>query len=290
MDIAEDKQALVYKSNALIEASYRLSVAEQRIVLACIAQVRHDQPITDEVLYSITATEFANLSCTSSKQAYRELEQAAMRLSRREVWLIERPNGNGAHEETLVTHWVQSVRYVRKTGCIRLRFSKDMLPYLSQLTEQFTRYALGDVARMTSAHAIRLYELLVQWREKGSREVELDWFRKALQIEDRYAAIKDLKKRVLEPAIEQINSCSPLRVRWSQRKTGRRVTHLIFEFQCTEDSTAKPKRLAQGRSTHGELIGGVPREVIERHARIGETYAQAASRLRQARDKGTLNW
>lgn len=290
METTEEQQAQVYKSNALVEASYRLSVAEQRIVLACIAQVRHDQPITDEVLYSITATEFANLSGTSSKQAYRELEQAAMRLSRREVWLVERPNGNGAHEETLVTRWVQSVRYVRKSGCVRLRFSRDMLPYLSQLTEQFTRYALGDVARLTSAHAIRLYELLVQWREKGSREVELDWFRKALQIEDHYPAIKDLKKRVLEPAVEQINSCSPMRVRWSQRKTGRRVTHLIFDFEPKAEATTKPKRLAQRLSTNGELIGGVPREVIERHARAGETYAQAASRLRQARDKGTLSW
>ncbi|MEA3643315.1 MAG: replication initiation protein [Lamprobacter sp.] len=290
MDIAEEQQAQVYKSNALVEASYRLSVAEQRIVLACNAQVRHDQQITDELLYSITATEFANLSGTSSKQAYRELEQAAMRLSRREVWLVERPNGNGAHEETLVTRWVQSVRYVRKSGCIRLRFSRDMLPYLSQLTEQFTRYALGDVARMTSAHAIRLYELLAQWREKGSREVEIDWFRKALQIEDRYPAIKDLKKRVLEPAIEQINTYSPLRVRWSQRKTGRRVTHLIFDFQFHEDAAPKPKRLAQRRYDSGELIGGVPREANERHARIGESYAQAASRLRQARDNGTLSW
>jgi len=27
----------IYKSNALVEASYRLSVYEQRIVLACIA-------------------------------------------------------------------------------------------------------------------------------------------------------------------------------------------------------------------------------------------------------------
>ncbi|MFM9272208.1 replication initiation protein, partial [Halomonas elongata] len=34
----------VYKSNALIEASYRLTPAEQRIMLACIAQVRRDQP------------------------------------------------------------------------------------------------------------------------------------------------------------------------------------------------------------------------------------------------------
>ncbi|MCO8171002.1 replication initiation protein [Pseudomonas sp. 21LCFQ02] len=35
----------ICKSNALIEASYTLSVAEQRIILACIAQLDHGSPV-----------------------------------------------------------------------------------------------------------------------------------------------------------------------------------------------------------------------------------------------------
>ncbi|WP_139245660.1 replication initiation protein, partial [Halomonas sp. QHL1] len=69
-------QPQIYKSNALVEAQYRLSVAEQRIMLACISQVRRDQPITDDVLYSVSAAEIAAISDTSTKQAYRELEKA----------------------------------------------------------------------------------------------------------------------------------------------------------------------------------------------------------------------
>ena len=286
----QEQQQQVYKSNALIEASYRLSVVEQRILLACIAQVRHDQQITDEVLYSVSAIEFSTLSGTSTKQAYRELEQAALRLSRREVWLVEGPNGHGAHEETLVTRWVQSVRYVKQSGCVRLRFARDMLPYLSQLTEQFTRYALGDVAKMTSAHAIRLYELLVQWRDSGSREMSIEWFREILQIEHSYPAIKDLKRRVLEPAVSQINEHSPLSVRWTQRKTGRRVTHLRFEFNFKADAPGKLKQIEKRRQPAVDRIGGVPRRVIEQYARVGESYEQAASRLRQERDQGTIRW
>lgn len=47
--------AMVYKSNSLVEASYRLSVAEQRILLACISQVRRGETITDEIMYSVSA-------------------------------------------------------------------------------------------------------------------------------------------------------------------------------------------------------------------------------------------
>ncbi len=228
----------VCKSNALVEASYRLSVAEQRIILACISQIRRDQQITDEVLYSVSATEIAGLTGTRSKTTYEELAKAAQRLKRREVRLFEEPNGRGRKPRVMLTGWVQTIVYIEEEGRVELRFTKDMLPYLSEFTEQFTRYALADVARMTSAYAIRLYELLIQWRGTGERVIELDWLRDALQLEGRYSNIRDLKRWVLKPAVAQVNELSPLWVQWEHRKTGRRVTHIVFRFG--EKPNSKP--------------------------------------------------
>ncbi|RNE88345.1 replication initiation protein [Marichromatium sp. AB32] len=280
--MAKPQSPAVYKSNALIEASYRLTPAEQRIILACIAQVRRDAPITDDKMYSVSAAQIAALTGTASNATYEELEKAALRLKRREVWIKEHPNGRGPRK-TLITGWVQSVAYVESEGRIELRFTKDMLPYLSQLTEQFTRYALSDVAKMTSAHAIRLYELLCQWRDSGERVVALDWLRQALQLEERYGNIRDLKRRVVEPAVEQINEHSPLWVKWDQRKTGRRVTHLVFTFGEKDRQPAKKprkprKRKAEQAATAGSIYG-IPRAVIERKAKPGESYEDAALRL-----------
>lgn len=196
--------ALVYKSNALIEASYRLSVYEQRIILGCIAQVRRDEPLTDQRLYTVSAQQIADMTGTQLGTAYQNLKAASERLFRREVTLHEAPNGQGSAKVRL-TRWVQEVVYQKDLGTIALRFSQPMVPYLSQLTEQFTRYALTDIARMDSAHAIRLYELLCQWRDAGQREVSIEWLRNAFQLGDKYPAIKDFKKRVIQPSIEQIN-------------------------------------------------------------------------------------
>lgn len=285
----------VIKSNALIEASYRLTPAEQRIMLACIAQVRRDQPITDEVLYSVSAADIAKMTRSHSKTTYDELAKAALRLKRREVWLTERANGDGSHEETLVTGWVQSIRYRKHEGRVELRFTKDMLPYLTQLTEQFTRYALEDVAKMTSSHAIRLYELLAQWRGAGKREVEVDWLREAFQLGDKYPAIKDLKRWVIVPAVEQINEHSPLQVKWEQRKTGRRVTHLTFTFNekaletprkpCKEKNQATAARKARNGSG---AIYGIPMAIIEKKALPGESYDDTALRLLDEAKQGKV--
>ncbi|WP_280570809.1 replication initiation protein [Chromohalobacter sp. 296-RDG] len=287
---------LVYKSNALIEASYRLSVYEQRIILGCIAQVRRDEPLTDQRLYTVSAQQIAQDADVSVDRAYQHLKAASERLFRREVTLHEAPNGQGAAQVRL-TRWVQEVVYQKDQGTIALRFSQPMVPYLSQLTEQFTRYALTDVARMDSAHAIRLYELLCQWRETGQREVSVEWLREAFQLEGKYPAIKDFKRWVVVPAVEQVNEHSPLWVKWDQRKTGRRVSHFVFTFgekplegsQKLRKGSNRAKAGAAPQNRSGALYG-IPRSTIEHQARAGESYEDAALRIleQSRREKSRL--
>ncbi|WP_323169886.1 replication initiation protein [Pseudomonas bubulae] len=265
----------VVKSNHIIEASYRLSVAEQRVILSAISQVRRDQPVTDAVLYSVTAAEIAHLCGTDPKTAYRDLQSAAERLQTRRVTLHLEPDGITIRSKRKrVTVWVQTVDYIDHEGRIEMRFGKDILPYLTGLQREFTRYALSDVAKMTSAYGIRLYELLAQWPD-GHREVSLADLRTWLQLQDRYPSIKDLKRRVLDPAVAQINEHSPLMLTCSQRKTGRKVTHLIFDYVLKKRLNVPTKTTAKRK------IGTLTDADIAQKARPGETWEAARTRLKQ---------
>ncbi len=221
---------LVTKSNALIEASYRLTIYEQRILLACISQVKRDEVITDQVMYSVSVQDIARLANITTGAAYQKLDEAAVRLKRREVRIAEEPNGKGRKPKVMVTGWVQTVVYIPEEGRVELRFNHDVIPYINLLSSEFTRYALGDVAAMTSAHGIRLYELLMQWEGRGRREVSLTWLRKTLYLGDQYPVYADFRRWVIEPAVKQINEHSSLKARWEPIKTGRKITHLRFTF------------------------------------------------------------
>jgi len=270
----------VYKSNALTEASYRLTPSEQGIILSCISQIRKDKEATDQTMYSISVSNYVALTGADPVSAYRDIKAAAIRLRNREVRLYCLPNKGGRvqnKERVLITGWVQSITYSDEGGEVMLRFNHDMLPYLTNLSKNFTKYAFKHVAKMSSSFGIRLYELLIQWNNQGKneKEISVEWLKKTFQIENKYKAIKDFKKYVLEPAIADIKKHSDLRVEWTQKKSGRKVTHLKFMFGLKNKKIKfkKPETKFQG----------VKKSVVEKNAKPGESYAQAAERIKKNR-------
>jgi len=217
---------VVYKSNAVIEAGYQLSLNEQRVVLAAIGLVdpRKELLVTDK--FVLSAKDFCTLFDVSEKNAYKALIDVAERLFSRYVVLLK-PDSDW---DKLKTHWISSIHYNKSKGQIAISFAPNIIPYLCQLKGSFTRYELKHIGNMTSTYGIRLYELLMQWKNKGSREVEIEWLKRQFELDKNYDRMYDLKKYVIEPAVKDINTHSNFSVQWEQRKTGRKVTHLIFTF------------------------------------------------------------
>lgn len=95
--------------------------------------------------------------------------------------------------------------------------------------------------QLTSKYAIRLYELLIAWRSVGKTPIlEISDFRQKLGVQDtEYKTMSDFKKRVLEPAIEQINKETDITVKYDQHKTGRVVSGFEFKFKIKGEAASK---------------------------------------------------
>ena len=74
---------MIYKKNSLVEASYTLSLAEQRLLLAAIARIRRDKPMKEGETYWVSSEDMARLG--SSASAWRDLKAASKRLYSRSI-------------------------------------------------------------------------------------------------------------------------------------------------------------------------------------------------------------
>ncbi|MDU4033819.1 replication initiation protein RepM [Acinetobacter sp.] len=274
-----DKNQVV-KSNQVIEASYQLSAVEQRIVLAAISRIPKNQPITDDELYPVSVNELQLLG-VHEKTAYRDLKEGINRLYERSINL-------SVDDKSIKMRWVQEVQFLDSQSVIGIRFSKPILPFISNLSREFTKYALSDIAGINSGYGIRIYELLVQYRQIGKREISVDNLRTMLELGKKYPLFADFKKRVIDTAVDQINEYSPLRVTYEQKKTGRKVTHITFSFKektksIDQESKDIPKEFYKLTDAQINMFGNQLSRLHELSylAREGESYEILASKIKE---------
>lgn len=275
------KQLTVKKDNALINAAYTLSLAEQRLILLSSAQADGDADMLKDI--TIHAEQYAEAFKVSRQAAYMALKDASDTLFERRFsyeWLT--PKGNVG---TAKRRWVGGVDYVENEGRIILQYHKDVIPLLCELKSKFTLYALEQVADLTSVHAVRLYELLIAWRSVGKTPVfELAAFRRKLGIEpDEYPRMHNFKARVLDPALKQINAHTDIQATYEQHKKGRSIAGFSFTFTAKADRDPHTVDLLTGR-TDAEADRKPSRQKIskskaEAMARPGESYEALYRRL-----------
>lgn len=265
----------VVKSNQVIEASYQLSAVEQRIVLAAISRIPKNQPITDDELYPVSVDELKQLG-VHEKTTYRDLKEGINRLYERSINL-------SIDDKSIKMRWVQEIQFLDSQSVIGIRFSKPILPFISNLSREFTKYALSDIAGINSGYGIRIYELLVQYRQIGKREISVESLRTMLELGKKYPLFADFKKRVIDTAIDQINEYSPLKVTYEQKKTGRKVTHIIFSFKEKSKSiTHTSKDFYQLSDAQINLFGNQLSRLHELShlASEGESYEILAAKIK----------
>ena len=248
------KQELVVKSNRLIEASYRLGLNEQRIILYAICRCREEQKgLFPDLPVTITADAFVKQFPSVEKgSVYGQLKDAMNSLYNRSVTIhdIDPATKKARVRET---RWISEKAYIDGAGHIQIVFTPEVIKYITRLEVEFTSYQLEKVGNMTSAHAVRIYELLGQHREIGHRTLNLAWLREALQLgPGEYKLTANFINRIIEPSVDQINKHSDITVSYKPKKTGRAITDFVFKVRDKERK-AKATSTANDQATREKL-------------------------------------
>ena len=236
------KNGLVVKDNALMNASYNLEVTEQRLILLAIINAREThQGITSDSKLEIHANDYASQFHVTKEAAYKALKTAVNNLFERQFsFKEETKKGIGV----VRSRWVSRIKYIDDSAILEITFAPDVVPLITRLEKHFTSYQIQQVTLLTGKYAIRLYELLIAWREVGKvPQIELSEFRAKLGVEDdEYKAMNHFKSRVLEPSIKQINQHTDITVSYEQHKRGRTITGFSFRFKQKSQPKIEVKR------------------------------------------------
>lgn len=239
------KNSLIVKDNALINASYNLELTEQRLIMLAIINARESgHGVSADSKLEIHASDYAKLFNVSADASYKALREAVNNLFNRQFSYSAEYKRTGK-VGIVRSRWVSRIFYVDDLALLEITFAPDVVPLITRLEEQFTKYEAKQIAHLTSKYATRLYELLIAWREVGKvPQLELSEFRNRLGLLDNeYTAMSDFKKRVLEPSIQQINEHTDITVTYEQHKKGRLISGFSFRIK----QKPKPKKIESKR-------------------------------------------
>lgn len=222
----EKKNAIVVKSNQMIEASYKLSLQEQRIILYMVSMIKPEdedfKPVRISLKKFASMIDVQNTNHTYMQQITRSLLER--------VLTIRKPRS------VLQIGWLSSAEYFFGQGYAEFCFDPKLKPYLLQLKERFTKYHLNYIIRLKHSYSIRFYELLKQYEPIGWRLFCLDDLKAILGITpDEYRLYSNFKLKVLNPVQKEFNTKYNKQeldfiFEYEEQKEGRKVTGLRFKI------------------------------------------------------------
>ena len=241
------KTELIVKDNALINASYNLDLVEQRLILLAIIEARESgKGINANDPLIVHAESYINQFNVHRNGAYKALKDACDDLFARQFsYQSLSEKGNIQNHKA---RWVSEVIYVENEAIVKLVFSSAIIPLITRLEEQFTSYELKQISGLSSAYAVRLYELLIAWRSTGKTPIiDLEEFRQKMGVLDgEYTRSDNFKKWVIEKPIAQINEHTDITVKVEQHKKGRTISGFSFKFKQKQqpkiEKPVDPKR------------------------------------------------
>ena len=221
----------ITKSNAIVNASYRFSLNELRILLYGLS---HIDPRADEfpMFHRVRVKDLADFYDIGEKDRgsfYDDIKEALIT----KFWNREFSYYDEARGEVVKRTFLIEVAHGRKDGTLAYEYNPKIKKELQKLSKRFTSYFLSNVANMKSAYAVRIYEIAVMClnaskKPKTTFSRTVEDLKHVLGISDKYKHFFNMKRYVLEIAKRDINRHSDIRMTYKVIKLGRSPHEIEF--------------------------------------------------------------
>ena len=234
--ILESKTPKVYKDNKLNNANFgEFTHNDYQVFLHLVSKIggvdeegKYLQPNQLQREHILTAKEFSEVFNTNIHHSYRLLNKACRKLMKTDLTLARNESA-----ELWQINVCSTAKYNKKEGRITIKFTDDIMPYLSQVHQKFVLYNLKEIANFNSVYTTRLYELIQQFKETGYIIKSIDQLRDIFAVGSKFKLYGDFKRFTFDHACKEINNNYEMNLGYEEIKERRKVIAIKFVFKKT---------------------------------------------------------
>lgn len=229
MNLIEELESnrILMKNNMLVKARYSLSLIENRVFLSMLYKL---QKKSDGVLTcSISHSEFKDIIKFKQKNTVKGVLEVLEDLRKKPIYFKEEKKnkkGNlwGAYG------FINGYEYDDELGIFNIEASEKIHNLLKEYLKMgYTPVNVQIWLSLNNSYAQRFYDLLRLWSgTKDTINYKLDEIKELLMLEDKYSKYNDFKRRVILPAIKELNETGYFEIEIKENKVGRKVDSIDF--------------------------------------------------------------
>lgn len=221
------KPKILMKNNLLIQAKYSLTLVENRIFLLMMYKLQKE---SEGVLScEISHDEFKQIIKHAKDKTIKSISKSLSNLRKKSIFFMEeKENKKGVIWGEY--GFLNGFTYDDESRIFRIEASQKIYDLLNNyLQTGYTPANLVALFSMKNYYAQRLYDLLRLW--SGTKSVinySLDDLKMYLQLDDSYPEYGNFKRRVILPAIKELNETGYFEIDIKENKVGRKVDSIDF--------------------------------------------------------------
>lgn len=243
----------VRKSNVFIDGRYRFNLQEQKILLQIISKIRMDEK--EFTSYFLSWSDIKEIS-KNYLDSVKKIDDSCEKLKNKTIKIRK---GNVEENFGFLSGWT-----VNAGQGVHFRIDPCMKEMLLDLLKDgnFTLFSLECAMSLSSAHSIRLYEVLKseQWK-KQPVVLSLDRIKYALDIDSgnpSYVDFGNFRTQILERAQKAFKEHTDIHFTYTTIKEGRKVVAL----EITVKNNPRFQRTVQAAAVKEETNSLIPGDKI----------------------------
>jgi plasmid replication initiation protein len=169
--------------------------------------------------------ELSNYKPTATKRFVNDLESVYSKMLQ-----LTYTTRNGLDVDKFVLFNGFSIRASEDVPYVEISINPKLESILNEIDSNFTRFELEEFTQLKSSYSKTLYRLLKQYRSTGIYIVNIEEFRRLLDIPVSYR-ITNIDQKVLNPVKKELSKYfDNLQIAKVKAKKGNKIAQLVFTF------------------------------------------------------------